>query len=129
VTLLLSSATIHGSSLGDVKPAISRSQRQVYRHDIHSQDVRQVYSHDIDTDVTYRDIHQVQVSMAELEVYKASYDKGPRLSKDQFLRLPPETRTKWDELSPESKHIILEAKNQNFNHPRPPQKANIHEIT
>jgi hypothetical protein len=120
---------IHDSSLGDVKPAKSRSQRQVYQHDIHSRDVRQVYSHDIDTDVTYRDIHPIQVSMAELEVYNASYDQGPHLSKDQFLRLPPEARTKWDELSPESKHIILEAKNWIFNHPRPPRKSNIHEIT
>jgi hypothetical protein len=114
VTLLLSSAMIHDSSLGDTKPMKSRSQRQVYQHDIQPRNVRAVYSHDIDTDVHYRD---TQVSQAEIEVYNASYDKGPRLSKDQFFRLPPEAREKWDELSPESKHIILEAKSRNFSHP------------
>jgi hypothetical protein len=61
-------------------------------------------------------------------IANASYDNGPRLSKDQWTRLPPEAHTKWDELSPESKHIILEAKTRH-SHPRPPWKANLHDIT
>jgi hypothetical protein len=128
VSLLLSGAMIHDSSLGDIQPGKSRSQRQVYHHDLHSapsQDTRQIYSQDIDTDVNYG---TSSVTFDEWEVYNASYNNGPRLSKDQWSCLPPEAHTKWDELSPESKHIIMEAKIRH-SHPRPPRKANLHDIT
>jgi hypothetical protein len=128
VSLLLSGAMIYDSSLGNIQPGKSRSQRQVYRHDLHSapsRDTRQIYSHDIDTDVNYG---ASSVTFDEWEVYNASYDNGPRLSKDQWTCLPPEAHTKRDELSPESKHIILEAKTRH-SHPRPPRKANLHDIT
>jgi hypothetical protein len=128
VSLLLSGAMIHDSSLGNIQPGKSRSQRQVYHHDLHSapsQDTRQIYSHDIDTDVNYG---ASSVTFDEWEVYNTSYDNGPHVSKEQWTRLPPEAHTKWDKLSPENKHIILEAKTRH-SHPRPPRKANLHDIT
>jgi small nuclear ribonucleoprotein (snRNP)-like protein len=56
VSLLLSGAMIHHSLLGDIQPGKSRSQRQVYHHDLRSASTRdtwQIYSHDINTDVNY----------------------------------------------------------------------------
>jgi hypothetical protein len=131
VSLLLSGAMIYDPQLGDSKPARSRAQRQVYAHDIDTEPpTRQLraYTHDIDTHLGYdHGYDHSSVSYNEWEVYNASYDKGPRLSKDRWARLPSDARTKWDELSPESKHIILEAKTRH--QPRPPRKANLHELT
>jgi hypothetical protein len=121
---------IHDSSLGDSKPK-ARGQRQVYNHDLFSSshpETSQVSYHDTDTDVHYGDSQTPDVTFSEWEVYNASYDNGPRLSKDQWTRLPNEARTKRDELSPESKHIILEAKTRH-SHSRPPRKANLHGLT
>jgi hypothetical protein len=113
VSLLMSGAMIHDSRIGDTKPSKLRSQRQVY-------------SHDIDTDVSYSEQPD---TFDEWEVYNASYDRGPRLSKDQWLCLAADARGKWDELSPDkSKHIILEAKTRH-SQPHPPRKANFHELT
>jgi hypothetical protein len=66
---------------------------------------------------------------AAWEVYNvnATYDRGPRLSKDQWFRLPKDAQGKWDELTPEAKHIILEAKTR---HQRPhPCTTNLHDLT
>jgi hypothetical protein len=137
VSLLLSAAQIYDSELGDLKPPKSRGQRQVYSHDIdtpvgsryaYSHNInpntlqRQVYSHDIDTNTSYSNElsdWENDEKHAAWEVYNANatYDRGPRLSKDQWFRLPKDAQGKWDELTPEAKHIILEAKTR---HPRPP---------
>jgi hypothetical protein len=94
VSLLLSAAQIHDSSeseLGDLKPSKSQGQRQVYSTDVNpTPATRQVYSHDIDTDLLYEDNpsdwEQYEQNVA-WEVYNASatYDQGPRLSKDQWF--------------------------------------------
>jgi hypothetical protein len=115
---------VYDSSLGDSKPK-PRGQRQVYSHDIDTRGQRQVYSHDIDTDVSYGDSTPLD-SYNDWEVYNASYDRGPRLSKDQWERLSEDARRRWDKFPPETKHIILEAKSR----PRPPaRRANLHDLT
>jgi hypothetical protein len=104
---------------------------QVYAHDINTEPANRqlhAHTHDIDTPLGYDPGYDhSSISYNEWEVYNASYDNGPRLSKDQWTCLPSDARTKWDELSPESKHIILEAKTRN--QPRPPRKTNLHELT
>jgi hypothetical protein len=148
VSLLLSAAQIHDSELGDTKPSKSRGQRQVYSHDmdtpitpryayshntIATRSNRQSHMHDIDTGAGYHDElqdwehHEKNVAW---EIYNANatYDRGPRLSKDQWFRLPKDAQGKWDELTPEAKHIILESKTR-YQRPPPPRKANLHELT
>jgi hypothetical protein len=113
ISLLLSAAMIYDLELGDSKPSKARTPRQVY-------------SHDIDTDFSYRHDTHEDASYNTWEVYNASFDRGPRLSKDHWTRLPEFAQGKWDKLSPDANHIILEAKSR---YPRPPRKVNLHDLT
>jgi hypothetical protein len=126
--LLLSASMVYDSSLGDSKPPKTRGQRQVYSHDIDidTRNQRHVYSHDIDTDVSYGDPPTPDAFNDWEEVYNASYDRGPRLSKSQWERLSEDARKRWDEFPPKTKHIILEAKSR----PHPPaRRTNLHDLT
>ena len=111
--LLLSSAQNYDSQFTDARPTgRSRGTRTVYNHDT---DPDQVFNYDIDSDV--QDIVEINNS--------TTFQKGPRLNRDQWTRLPDAAKTAWDLFSPEAKHIILEQKmTGGFQ-----RKGNLHDIT
>ena len=79
---------------------------------------RRIYSHDIypdhDEDDEYHDTYDIDHPLDLLEAHATNFNKGPRLSYEQWHALPDDAKKIWDTLSQEAKAIIL----------RPPPKPN-----
>ena len=104
-SLLLSASQTHDAQSEISKGTRNKPSPNVYNHKF------QTYTDDYNID---SDIHDLQ-ALEICEFYKVAFQRGPKLNKDQWTRLPSDAQTTWDLLSPEAKHIILEHKNR-----RPP---------
>ena len=88
-------------------PSKPPAHRHVYQHEIFDdayEDGEQFYdsydNFDIDSPVN------------TIEAYATFANRGPRLTKDQWHKLPDDAKKIWDMLTPDAKSIILQ--------PRPP---------
>jgi hypothetical protein len=114
-SLLLSASQTYDAQFEISKGIRNKPSRNVYNHEF------QTYDNEYNID---SDIHDLQ-ALEIREFYNVAFQRGPKLNKDQWTRLPSDAQTTWDLLSPEAKHIILEHKNQ-----RPPaRKTNLHDLS
>ena len=118
-SLLLSAAQQYDKQL--LNPASKTTKRHIYEHDMVSSDGEQFLdcnSFDIDSPI------------ATIEAYATYFDRGPRLTADQWHRLPADAQKTWDLLSPEAKAVILQPRStpnsgatKRSYPPRPPPSA------
>ena len=77
------------------------AKRRIYEHDYYSQN---------DTDYPekeYEGSYDIDLSIADLEIYSTKFQKGPRITYAQWKAIPEDATKIWDMLSPEAQSIIL----------------------
>ena len=75
--------------------------RRVYKHKILN------FEHHNDQALTYDDYHDINIPIADLQIYTTKFQGGPKLSYEQWHALPDDTKKIWGMLIPEAKVIIL----------------------
>lgn len=75
----------------------------IYQHEI--------FQDDYEDGEQYHNSHDsfdIDSNIDTIEAYATFADHGPRLTRDQWYKLPEDARKIWDMLSPDAKSIILQ---------------------
>ena len=98
-SLLLSVAQQYDCHHSNSRQKVAK--RRIYEHGYYSQN---------DTDYPekeYEGSYDIDLSIADLEIYSTKFQKGPRITYAQWKAMPEDARKIWDMLSPKAQSIIL----------------------